>query len=101
MREEHSISEVLDSERMHSSKGEGPEQGQLELHQYIMLGISGHGHVLLCACKVLDSELMHSSEGEGLEQGQRGLCRDVLLGVGGHGHVLFRTHVPSELQGCQ
>ena len=42
----HSPGEVLDSELMHSSEGEGLEQGQRELRWHVMLGVGGHGHVL-------------------------------------------------------
>jgi hypothetical protein len=45
--EQHCPCDVLDSELMHSTEGEGLEQGQVELHRYVMLGIGGHGHVLL------------------------------------------------------
>ena len=84
----HSSGQMLDSELMHGSEGEGLEQGQRELRWDVMLGVDRHGHVLLRTSQMLDSELMHGSEGEGLEQGQRELRWDVMLGVDRHGHVL-------------
>ena len=42
----HSPGQMLDSELMHGSEGEGLEQGQRELRWDVMLGVDRHGHVL-------------------------------------------------------
>ena len=42
----HSQGEVLESELMHSSEGEGLEQGQRDLRRDILLSIGRHRHVL-------------------------------------------------------
>jgi hypothetical protein len=80
---------MLDSELMHSSEGEGLEQGQRGLCGDVMLSIGRHRHVLLRTGQMLDSELMYVWEGEGLEQGQRDLRRGAMLSIGGLGQLLF------------
>ena len=42
----HSQGEVLDSEHMHVTEGEGLEQGQRRLRRDVVLSLRGHRHVL-------------------------------------------------------